>query len=42
MARCSRDEPVLAPVEGRLVACHLYDTAAQPVPAFNGADRRVG
>ncbi len=41
MARCSRDEPALAEVEGRLVACHLYDTAAaHTIPAANGADRR--
>src|SRR4029077_5146139 len=25
MARCSREVPMLADVEGRLVACHLYD-----------------
>src|SRR5467141_792376 len=25
MARCSREMPMLADVEGRLVACHLYD-----------------
>jgi len=25
MARCAEDAPALAPVEGRLVACHLYD-----------------
>jgi len=24
MARCSREEPQLAEVEGRLVACHLF------------------
>jgi oligopeptide/dipeptide ABC transporter ATP-binding protein len=27
MPRCGQQEPVLAPVEGRLVACHLYDQA---------------
>ena len=26
MARCSREEPRLIPVEGRLAACHLYDS----------------
>jgi oligopeptide/dipeptide ABC transporter ATP-binding protein len=25
MPRCGREEPVLAPVAGRFVACHLYD-----------------
>ncbi len=25
MARCAEEAPALAPVEGRLVACHLYD-----------------
>ncbi|MGH7064434.1 MAG: ABC transporter ATP-binding protein [Stellaceae bacterium] len=42
MARCSRDEPTLAEVAGRLVACHLYDTAAAHTPATNGAERRAG
>ena len=27
MARCGRDEPLLAPVAGRQVACHLFETA---------------
>jgi oligopeptide/dipeptide ABC transporter ATP-binding protein len=27
MSRCGQQEPVLAPVEGRFVACHLYDQA---------------
>jgi len=27
MARCSIDEPKLACVDGRDVACHLYDSA---------------
>jgi oligopeptide/dipeptide ABC transporter ATP-binding protein len=28
MARCRRDAPVLEPIEGRLVACHLYASGA--------------
>jgi oligopeptide/dipeptide ABC transporter ATP-binding protein len=28
MERCRRDAPMLKPVEGRLVACHLYASAA--------------
>src|SRR5712692_7766947 len=28
MARCAEEEPALRDVEGRLVACHLYDEAA--------------
>ena len=31
MARCAEEAPGLAPVEGRLVACHLYDV--EPVRA---------
>ena len=27
MARCGRDEPLLGPVAGRQVACHLFETA---------------
>jgi oligopeptide/dipeptide ABC transporter ATP-binding protein len=27
MARCATDEPLLAPHDGRRVACHLYDGA---------------
>ncbi len=42
MARCSRDEPALAEVDGRLVACHLYDTAERRPPTTNGAERRFG
>ncbi len=29
MPRCGQQEPVLAPVAGRFVACHLYDQARQ-------------
>jgi oligopeptide/dipeptide ABC transporter ATP-binding protein len=32
MARCSREVPMLADVEGRLVACHLYDSDAYRAP----------
>jgi oligopeptide/dipeptide ABC transporter ATP-binding protein len=32
MARCGAEEPLLADVEGRLVACHLYDTAERRAP----------
>jgi oligopeptide transport system ATP-binding protein len=33
MARCAEEAPALAPVEGRLVACHLYDAMLRsPVP----------
>ena len=32
MARCSREVPMLADVEGRLVACHLYDDDAYRAP----------
>jgi oligopeptide/dipeptide ABC transporter ATP-binding protein len=31
MARCAEEAPALTPVEGRLVACHLYDV--EPVRA---------
>jgi len=38
MERCGRKEPVLARIEGRLVACHLYDREADraPVGALTG------
>jgi oligopeptide/dipeptide ABC transporter ATP-binding protein len=32
MARCAKEEPVLADVESRLVACHLYDTDERRAP----------
>ena len=32
MPRCSQQEPVLGDVEGRLVACHLYDSDAYSRP----------
>ena len=32
MARCRDDEPRLSDVEGRLVACHLYDADELPAP----------
>jgi oligopeptide transport system ATP-binding protein len=32
MARCAREEPQLADVEGHLVACHLYDTVVRRAP----------
>ncbi len=32
MARCSREVPMLADVEGRLVACHLYDSDTSRAP----------
>jgi oligopeptide/dipeptide ABC transporter ATP-binding protein len=32
MARCSQEVPMLADVEGRLVACHLYDSDAYRRP----------
>jgi oligopeptide/dipeptide ABC transporter ATP-binding protein len=32
MARCSQEMPMLADVEGRLVACHLYDSDAYRAP----------
>jgi len=32
MARCSREMPMLADVEGRLVACHLYDSDTSRAP----------
>jgi oligopeptide/dipeptide ABC transporter ATP-binding protein len=42
MARCSRDEPALAEVEGRFVACHLYDMATAQRPVGNGAASSLG
>jgi hypothetical protein len=33
MAECAEREPPLAAVEGRLVACHLYEQAAAGLPA---------
>jgi oligopeptide/dipeptide ABC transporter ATP-binding protein len=32
MPRCAQQEPMLADVGGRLVACHLYDSAAYTTP----------
>jgi oligopeptide/dipeptide ABC transporter ATP-binding protein len=32
MARCGDEEPMLTKVEGRLVACHLYDTDEDRAP----------
>jgi oligopeptide/dipeptide ABC transporter ATP-binding protein len=32
MARCSREVPMLADIEGRLVACHLYDSDTSRAP----------
>jgi hypothetical protein len=32
MARCGDEEPRLTDVEGRLVACHLYDTDEYRAP----------
>jgi ABC-type dipeptide/oligopeptide/nickel transport system ATPase component len=29
MARCAEEEPMLRDVEGRIVACHLYDPAGE-------------
>src|ERR1700693_369572 len=34
MARCAEEEPALRDVEGRIVACHLYDEAAATHPAM--------
>jgi oligopeptide transport system ATP-binding protein len=31
-ARCAAEEPMLSDVEGRLVACHLYDRNERPAP----------
>jgi hypothetical protein len=32
MARCADAEPTLTDVEGRFVACHLYDTDERRAP----------
>ena len=32
MARCADEEPMLQDVEGRLVACHLYDADERRMP----------
>jgi oligopeptide/dipeptide ABC transporter ATP-binding protein len=32
MPRCGAEEPILTDVEGRVVACHLYDTDARRAP----------
>jgi oligopeptide transport system ATP-binding protein len=37
MARCAVEEPRLADIEGRLVACHLYDQEARRAPIRVGA-----
>jgi hypothetical protein len=37
MDRCAQQEPILADVGGRLVACHLYDSAAYTAPIKVGA-----
>jgi hypothetical protein len=37
MPRCAQQEPMLADVGGRLVACHLYDSAAYTPPVKVGA-----
>jgi hypothetical protein len=29
MPRCGEDVPALAEIDGRMVACHLYDGAAR-------------
>jgi oligopeptide/dipeptide ABC transporter ATP-binding protein len=50
MARCAREEPALDDVDGRLVACHLYDGDAamptaggrQPEPERAGTAARAG
>jgi len=39
MPRCSEEEPSLETVEGRLVACHLYDMTASVSPARNAEMR---
>jgi hypothetical protein len=31
MVRCGKEEPALTDVEGRLVACHLYDRGASQI-----------
>jgi oligopeptide/dipeptide ABC transporter ATP-binding protein len=44
MPRCAEQEPILKDVEGRLVACHLYDEGARRAPMRLGAaaERREG
>jgi oligopeptide/dipeptide ABC transporter ATP-binding protein len=37
MARCAEEEPMLTDVGGRLVACHLYNSAAYTAPMKVGA-----
>jgi oligopeptide transport system ATP-binding protein len=37
MPRCSRHEPMLADIEGRLIACHLYDADMVNQPLAVGA-----
>ena len=37
MPRCSRQEPMLADVDGRLIACHLYDGDVVNLPLAVGA-----
>ncbi len=43
MARCAEEEPALRDVEGRVLACHLYDqrvaanTSAMPLEAVGNA-----
>ncbi|HET7876329.1 MAG TPA: dipeptide ABC transporter ATP-binding protein [Methylomirabilota bacterium] len=39
MPRCSGEEPILQPSDGRLVACHLYDPGP-PAPAAASAGSR--
>ena len=38
MPRCSREEPMLADIEGRLIACHLYDGDVVSQPLAVGAN----
>jgi len=37
MGRCAQQEPILTDVEGRLVACHLYDHGVYKAPLKVGA-----
>ena len=37
MSRCSRQEPMLADIDGRLIACHLYDGDVVNLPLAVGA-----
>jgi oligopeptide transport system ATP-binding protein len=37
MPRCSRQEPMLADIDGRLIACHLYDGDVVNLPLAVGA-----